>query len=256
MNISDIVRAINDEDKTVAFAVERALPQVEILAEKIVSIFRGEGRLFYIGAGTSGRLGIVDASECVPTFGTPPGMIVGVIAGGDGAIRTAVEGAEDDIKQGFKDLQACNINRTDIVVGIAASGRTPYVVHAMKECQQEGIATGCIVCSPGSELAKYSDYPVEVFCGPEFITGSTRMKAGTAQKMVLNMLSTAAMIKLGRVSGNTMNHMAVTNSKLKDRAIRIIVKKRLMSDAEASALLEQYNGDLARLLRDFESGIL
>jgi N-acetylmuramic acid 6-phosphate etherase len=245
MGPADIIRAINEEDNGVAEAVAMALPQVEKLIARVIEVFNKGGRLFYIGAGTSGRLGILDASECVPTFGVPPGMVIGIIAGGDSAIRTAVEGAEDDIEQGIKDLEVYAINNHDITVGIAASGRTPYVVHALKNCRERGIPTACIVCSPESLVAAQSDYPIEVLTGPEFVTGSTRMKAGTAQKMVLNMITTAAMIKMGRIEGNKMTHMAVTNSKLEDRAVRIVMEKTGLGSEESKTLLAMYGNDIA-----------
>jgi len=249
MSPADIISAINEEDKTVAMAVAQIMPQITALTERVVEIFNNGGRLFYIGAGTSGRLGVVDASECVPTFGVPPGMVVGIIAGGDGAMRTAVEGAEDDIEQGYKDLESYSIDQQDIVVGIAASGRTPYVINALKICREQGIPTGCIVCSPNSEVAANSDHAIEVLTGPEFVTGSTRMKAGTAQKMVLNMISTTAMIKTGRVEGNKMTHMAVTNTKLEERAIRIIMEKTGLDADASSTLLQKSDNDIARALK-------
>ncbi len=252
MSADALLLAINSEDNTVAMAVAHALPQIALLTEKVIAVFDNGGRLFYIGAGTSGRLGILDASECVPTFGVPQGMVVGIIAGGDTAIRTAVEGAEDDTEQGYKDLIIYNVNAKDIVVGIAASGRTPYVQYALQACREQGITTGCIVCSPDSEVAANSDYKVEVLTGPEFVTGSTRMKAGTAQKMVLNMVTTTAMIKTGRVEGNKMTHMAVTNSKLIDRAIRIIMGKTKLTAEESKVLLRKYNNDIAAVLASFK----
>ena len=199
MDVSDLLININREDKTVAISVEKQIPQIEELINMIIIKMKNGGRLFYLGAGTSGRLGIVDASECPPTFGVDYGLVVGLMAGGDKAIRKAVEFAEDNINLGWKDLMAHNINSNDIVIGIAASGTTPYVVGALMKCQAEKITTGCIVCNSNSSIAEVSDYPVEVVVGPEFVTGSTRMKSGTAQKLVLNMISTTVMIRLGKI---------------------------------------------------------
>ena len=240
MSVHELLVKINQEDKTVPLAVEKAIPQVEALVQATVEKLSQGGRLFYIGAGTSGRLGIVDASECPPTYGVPHGMVIGLIAGGDGAIRKAVEFAEDDPEQAWKDLQAHNISEKDIVVGIAASGRTPYVIGGLNACRSHGIATGCIVCNAGSAVAKAAEYPVEVVTGPEFVTGSTRMKAGTAQKLVLNMLTTATMVRLGRVKGNKMVDMQLSNLKLVDRGVRMLVEELQISAAEAAALLEKH----------------
>eukprot|EP01016_Furgasonia_blochmanni_P007855 TRINITY_DN13153_c0_g1_i4.p2 TRINITY_DN13153_c0_g1~~TRINITY_DN13153_c0_g1_i4.p2 ORF type:complete len:286 (+),score=94.60 TRINITY_DN13153_c0_g1_i4:82-858(+) len=205
MSISELLTNINNEDKTVPLAVEKAIPNIEALTQVIVRQMQNGGRLFYMGAGTSGRLGIVDASECPPTFGVEHGLVIGLIAGGDKAIRKAVEFAEDNLEQGWLDLQEHMINDKDVVVGIAASGTTPYVVGALRKCNENGIATGCITCNTGSPVAKEAKYPIEVVVGPEFVTGSTRMKSGTAQKLVLNMISTATMIQLGRVRGNKLS---------------------------------------------------
>lgn len=237
MSLSEMLAGINREDQKVALAVEKALPQIEKLAAAIGDALLMGGRLFYLGAGTSGRLGIVDASECPPTFGVEHGLVVGLIAGGDKAIRKAVEFAEDDLEGGWRDLQEHGINSQDVVVGIAASGSTPYVVGALKACRQEGIVTGCITCNPGSAVAQACELPVEVLVGPEFITGSTRMKAGTAQKMVLNMLSTSAMIRLGRVKGNQMVDMQLSNEKLIDRGTRMVMQHTQLSYDEAKKLL-------------------
>jgi N-acetylmuramic acid 6-phosphate etherase len=198
------------------------------------------GRLFYIGAGTSGRLGVVDASEIPPTYGMPHGKVIGLIAGGDSAIRKAVEFAEDDERQAWKDLEQYAINQQDVLIGIAASGRTPYVVGGLREAQSHGIQTGCIVCNVNTEVARHADYPIEVVVGPEFVTGSTRMKAGTAQKLVLNMISTTAMIKLGHVRGNKMVDMQLSNHKLVDRGVKMIMDELAVSYDEAKALLLQY----------------
>jgi N-acetylmuramic acid 6-phosphate etherase len=251
MEVSEILRSINTEDRKVAEAVGLALPQIELLVAHLVSVFQRGGRLFYLGAGTSGRLGVVDASECVVTFGIPEGMITAIIAGGDKAIRTAVEGAEDDLSQGFKDIEMHHPGKDDMVIGITASGRTPYVINALQRCRELGITTGCIVCNPGSAASLYADFPVAVPVGPEFVTGSTRMKAGTAQKMVLNMISTAALIRLGRVEGNKMTHMHVSNSKLADRGIRIIMEKTGLGAPESRLLLERSGNDISKALLEF-----
>lgn len=223
MTIGEILANINAEDQTVAEAVAQAIPQVELVVEQVVDKMLSGGRLFYLGSGTSGRLGIVDASECPPTFGVPHGLVVGLIAGGDGAIRKAVEFAEDDEEGGWRDLMTHGVAGNDVVIGVAASGTTPYVVGALERCRQAGITTGCITCNPGSPVSHHADYPVEVVVGPEFVTGSTRMKSGTAQKMVLNMITTATMIRLGRVEDNKMVDMQLTNDKLLDRGTRMVM---------------------------------
>lgn len=240
MPVADLLRNINSEDKTVPLAVEKALPQIEKLAEKTADCLKQGGRLFYIGAGTSGRLGIVDASECPPTFGVPFDLVTGIIAGGDTAIRKAVEFAEDDTEQAWKDLVKHKVKDNDIVVGIAASGTTPYVIGGLQKCNENGIATGCITCNAGSPLAQTAQYPVEVVVGPEFVTGSSRMKAGTAQKLVLNMLSTSAMIQLGRIKGNKMVDMQLSNHKLVGRGVQMIMDELKISEHEAALLLEQH----------------
>lgn len=222
MQVGEILQNINQEDKSVAFAVENAISQISPLVERIIEKMKAGGRLFYIGAGTSGRLGILDASECPPTFGVPDDWVIGIIAGGDGAIRKAVENAEDSHIQAWKDLNQYFINNQDVVVGIAASGTTPYVVHGLRTCQEHGILTGCITANPNAPLKQYADFPIEVVVGPEFVTGSTRMKAGTAQKMVLNMISTAVMIGLGRVLDNKMVDMQLSNNKLVERGIQML----------------------------------
>jgi len=214
---------MNKEDQTVPQAVAKAIPQIEALVAAVVEKMKQGGRLFYIGAGTSGRLGVVDASECPPTFGVPHDMVIGLIAGGDSAIRRAVEFAEDDEQLAWKDLQAYQIDTLDVVVGIAASGTTPYVVNGMKTCQSNNIMTACITCNPKSPMATYADFPIEVIVGPEFVTGSTRMKSGTAQKLVLNMLSTSVMIRLGRVVDNKMVDMQLSNNKLVDRGTKMVM---------------------------------
>jgi N-acetylmuramic acid 6-phosphate etherase len=240
MSVHDLLTNINNEDKTVPLAVEKALPQIEILVAQIVSKMKLGGRLFYIGAGTSGRLGIVDASECPPTFGVPFDLVNGIIAGGDKAIRKAVEFAEDDKDQAWKDLVAENISSNDVVIGIAASGTTPYVIGGLEKCHENNITTGCITCNEGSPLALTAQFPVVVVVGPEFVTGSSRMKAGTAQKLVLNMISTATMIQLGRVKGNKMVDMQLSNVKLVDRGVRMIMGEIPVSYEEASILLEKH----------------
>jgi len=240
MPVAELLQNINNEDKTVPLAIEKALPQIERLVEKTVAQLKEGGRLFYIGAGTSGRLGIVDASECPPTFGVPFDLVIGIIAGGDTAVRRAVEFAEDDKQQAWKDLSEYHINSKDVVIGIAASGTTPYVIGGLEKCNENGIATGCITCNSGSPLSDTAQYPIEVIVGPEFVTGSSRMKAGTAQKLVLNMISTATMIQLGHVKGNKMVDMQLSNHKLVDRGVKMIMDEILVSYEEASTLLEEY----------------
>ncbi len=240
MSVRTLLERINGEDRGVPEAVAGAIPMLEQLVTSVVERMQAGGRLFYIGAGTSGRLGILDASECPPTFGVPEGLVVGIIAGGDGAIRKAVENAEDDASQGWRDLQSFQVNAKDSLIGLAASGRTPYVVGAVQAARHHGLLTGCIVCNTGSALADAAQYPVEVVVGPEFVTGSTRMKAGTAQKLVLNMLSTAVMIRLGRVKGNKMVDMQMSNEKLVDRGTRMIMEELGVDRAQAAALLQQH----------------
>lgn len=242
MSVKELLTNINQEDKTVPFAVEKAIPQIEPLVEAITTRMQEGGRLFYIGAGTSGRLGIVDASECPPTFGVPHDWVIGLMAGGDAAIRKAKEFAEDSEQQAWKDLQEYLVNAGDVVVGIAASGSTPYVVHGLRHCQAKGIPTACITCNPDSAVAKYADFPVEVIVGPEFVTGSTRMKSGTAQKLVLNMISTSVMIRLGRVKDNKMVDMQLSNNKLVDRGTKMLMQELGLAYEPAKALLLQYGG--------------
>lgn len=240
MNIEEILQNINQEDQTVACAVSKCIPQLERLVKAVVENMRKGGRLFYIGAGTSGRLGVLDASECPPTFGVSSDLVVGVIAGGDKAFRTAVEFAEDDRNQGWIDLQQYQINENDVVVGITASGYAPYVAGAIAAAKNHGITTGCIVCNLATQLAADSCYPVEVVVGPEFISGSTRMKSGTAQKMILNMLTTSVMIQLGRVKGNKMVDMQIMNHKLYKRGVRMIMDETNWDEQTASELLTKY----------------
>jgi N-acetylmuramic acid 6-phosphate etherase len=240
MSVRELLVNINKEDKTVAIAVEKVIPQIEALVNEIVSKMKKGGRLFYIGAGTSGRLGVLDASEIPPTYGMPHGKVIGLIAGGDTAIRNAVEHAEDDVAQAWKDLRRYEISSNDILLGIAASGRTPYVIGGLREARAKGLTTGCIVCNSGSEVARHAMFPIEVIVGPEFVTGSTRMKSGTAQKLVLNMISTASMIRLGRVKGNRMVDMQLTNKKLVDRGTRMVMEELSISQEEAERLLKEF----------------
>ena len=239
MSIKELLTNMNKEDQTVPQAVAKAIPQIESLVAAVVEKMKKGGRLFYIGAGTSGRLGVVDASECPPTFGVPHDMVIGLIAGGDSAIRRAVEFAEDDKHLAWKDLQAYQIDTLDVVVGIAASGTTPYVINGMKTCQANNIITACITCNPNSPMASYADYPIEVIVGPEFVTGSTRMKSGTAQKLVLNMLSTSVMIQLGRVVDNKMVDMQLSNNKLVDRGTKMVMNACGIGYEQAKELLLQ-----------------
>lgn len=240
MSVSELLHNINNEDKTVPFAVEKALPQIESLVTKVVEKLKLGGRLFYIGAGTSGRLGIVDASECPPTFGVPFDLVNGIIAGGDKAIRRAVENAEDNREQAWIDLQNENIGENDVVIGIAASGTTPYVIGGLEKCNEQNITTGCITCNEGSPLALTAQFPVVVVVGPEFVTGSSRMKAGTAQKLVLNMISTTTMIQLGKVKGNKMVDMQLSNDKLVDRGVKMIMSEIPVDYEKASELLKEF----------------
>ena len=240
MSVNELLTSINEEDKTVPYAVERAIPQLAQLIPEIVKRMKKGGRLFYIGAGTSGRLGVVDASECPPTYGVPFDLVIGIMAGGDAAIRRAVENAEDDEHQAWIDLAQYNINTSDSLIGIAASGRTPYVLSGLQKARAAGILTGCIVCNAGSVVAAAAEFPVEIVVGPEFVTGSTRMKSGTAQKLALNMLSTAVMIQLGKVKGNKMVDMQMTNLKLVDRAVKMVMNDTGISREEAETLVEIY----------------
>jgi N-acetylmuramic acid 6-phosphate etherase len=238
MSTFDLLSNMNNEDKSVPLAIEKEIPAIEAFIEACFLRMKEGGRLFYIGAGTSGRLGIVDASECPPTFGVAHGVVVGIIAGGDSAIRKAVEFAEDDMSQGWKDLSEYNINSKDTVVGIAASGSTPYVLGALKIAKENGVLTAGISCNPGSPLSELADFPITPEVGPEFVTGSTRMKSGTAQKLVLNMISTSLMIKLGHVKGNRMVDMQLSNNKLIDRGVKMILEEVNISYEEAEALLK------------------
>jgi len=231
---------MNKEDQTVPVAVSKVIPGIEKLVERIVEKMEAGGRLFYTGAGTSGRLGIVDASECPPTYGVPHGLVIGIMAGGDQAIRKAVEFAEDDPEQGWQDLLEHNINEKDVVIGIAASGRTPYVIGAVQKAREKGLVTGCITCNLNTKLAEAAEYPIEVVVGPEFVTGSTRMKSGTAQKLVLNMISTTVMVKLGKVRGNKMVDMQLSNEKLVDRGTKMIMDELGVDYETANQLLSEH----------------
>lgn len=246
MSVEEILKNINTEDQVVPAAVERSIPQIEKLVEIASDKMLMGGRLFYIGAGTSGRLGIVDASECPPTFGVPYGLVIGIIAGGEKAITTAVEFAEDDKSQGWKDLLEHKVCTQDVVIGIAASGTTPYVIGALEECRKRGIVTGSISCNPGSPVSAAADYPIEVVVGPEFVTGSTRMKSGTAQKLVLNMISTTIMIQLGRVEDNKMVNMQLTNDKLVDRGTRMLMERINESDYQKARDLLLAHGSVKK----------
>lgn len=240
MTARELLTNINHEDKGVPKAIEKIIPKIELLVIAVVQKMKKGGRLFYIGAGTSGRLGVVDASEIPPTFGMEQGKVIGLIAGGDKAIRKAVEHAEDNPHQGWKDLLKYNINEKDVLIGIAASGRTPYVIGAVKAARKNKVVTGCITCNKGSELARHVDHPIEAVVGPEFVTGSTRMKAGTAQKLILNMISTTTLIQLGRVKGNKMVDMQLTNDKLIDRGVRMIMDELKVSERKAQGLLKKF----------------
>ena len=239
-DLAELLENINNEDKTVPFAVEKALPQITTFMEAMVPKIAAGGRLFYIGAGTSGRLGILDASECPPTYGVPPGLVVGVIAGGENAIRNPVEFAEDSKEQAWLDLLEYEINSADVLVGIAASGTTPYAIEGLRKANESGLLTACITCNYETPMSEIAQFPIEVIVGAEFVTGSTRMKSGTAQKLVLNMISTTLMIRLGRVKGNKMVDMQLSNHKLVHRGIKMIIEETNISEMEASDLLEKY----------------
>lgn len=253
MSVTDLLSNINNEDKTVPHAVEKALPQIEKLVTQIVNKLKQGGRLFYLGAGTSGRLGILDASECPPTFGVPHNLVIGLIAGGDVAIRKAVEFAEDSTTQGWEDLKTHHISNNDVVVGIAASGTTPYVISALKKCNENHIITGCITCNRNSPLSETAQFPIEVIVGPEFVTGSSRMKAGTAQKLVLNMITTTTMILLGHIKGNKMVDMQLSNNKLVDRGIKMIMSELNVSEDKAKALLNTYT-NVRSAIKNYRNG--
>lgn len=253
MSVEELLTNINREDKTVADAIEKAIPQIEQLVHVIVDKMLAGGRLFYIGAGTSGRLGIVDASECPPTYGVPYGLVIGIIAGGIKAVTEAVEFAEDDLEQGWLDLQQYEVNEKDVVIGIAASGTTPYVIAALNKCRVHHIITGSISCNPGAPISAAADYPIEAVVGPEFVTGSTRMKSGTAQKLILNMISTSVMIQLGRVEDNKMLNMQLTNDKLVDRGVKMLMEKMQTNDYEAAKTLLLQSGSVKKSLDNHRS---
>ena len=248
MSIHKILTSINKEDKKVPKAIKKIIPQIEALVFAIVDKMTMGGRLFYLGAGTSGRLGIVDASECPPTFGIPQGLVIGIIAGGEKAITEAVEFAEDDEEQGWHDLQRHLVNEKDIVIGIAASGTTPYVIGALKKCSENNIITGSISCNPGSPVSKVAEFPIEIIVGPEFITGSTRMKSGTAQKLVLNMISSSVMILLGRVEDNKMVNMQLTNEKLIERGVHMVMEKLSINNYEIAKALLLKHGSVKKAI--------
>lgn len=248
MSVEQLSLIINDEDQHVANAVKKILPQINMFIDATLPKMQQGGRLIYLGAGTSGRLGILDASECPPTFGVSPDHVIGLIAGGDGAIRTAVEGAEDDSEQGWKDLENLHVSTLDTVLGIAASGTTPYVVGAIQACKSNGIATAGVSCNPGSPLAEEVDHPIVPVVGPEVVTGSSRMKAGTAQKMILNTISTVLMIKLGHVKGNRMVDMQLSNQKLQERAVRMVCESSAVDEEKAMELL-QFHGSVRSVLK-------
>jgi len=247
MSVNELLAGMNQEDVKVPLVIKEIIPQIEKLIDQILERMPSGGRVFYLGAGTSGRLGVLDASEIPPTFGVSPGIIIGLIAGGDTALRSAVEAAEDNAERAWEELQALNINSLDTVIGIAASGGTPYVVGGVTKARENGLLTGCITCNPGSPLSLAAEYPIEAVVGPEFVTGSTRMKAGTVQKLILNMISTTLMIKMGRVKGNKMVNMQLTNKKLVERGTRMIVEELNLPREEAKALLLQY-GSVKKVL--------
>ncbi len=252
MSTSELLLSMNNEDKKVPEAVAKSLPQIEKFVEAAYERMREGGRLFYIGAGTSGRLGILDASEIPPTYGAPPDWVIGVIAGGDYAIRHPVESAEDDFEQAWLDLKKYEPDENDIIIGIAASGRTPYVIGGLKQANTEGLLTGCIVCNENSPVAQVAQFPMEVIVGPEFVTGSTRMKSGTATKLVLNMVSTTLMIRMGRVKGNRMIDMQLTNKKLVNRGVRMIMFELNIDHETAANLLDQY-GSVRKVIQNYKA---
>ena len=252
MSVTQLLSHMNEEDSLVPVAISKVIPQIEKLIIMIVDKILAGGRMFYLGAGTSGRLGILDASEIPPTYGLPYGLIVGLIAGGEKAIQFAVENAEDSMGNGWEDLVAHKINEKDVVIGIAASGTTPYVIGALKECKKNNIATGSISCNPGSPISEYADFPIEVIVGPEFVTGSTRMKSGTAQKLILNMISTAVMIKIGRVEGNKMVNMQLSNDKLVDRGTKMLMEKAGIDNYEEAKVLLEKSGSVKKAMEGME----
>lgn len=250
MDVADLLKSINEEDAKVHRAVKEVLPQIQNLVERLLSRMKQGGRLFYLGAGTSGRLGVLDASELPPTFGVPDNLVIGLIAGGDVALRKAVEDAEDDLEMAWKELKSFNINKLDTVIGIAASGTTPYVIGGIEKARENGILTGCITCNPGSKIAQAAEFPIEAIVGPEFITGSTRLKAGTAQKMILNMITTTLMIKMGKVKGNKMVNMQLTNKKLIQRGTKMLMEE-LNLDKDAARDLLLYYGSVRKAIEGY-----
>jgi N-acetylmuramic acid 6-phosphate etherase len=252
MTVKELLENINTEDITIPLAVKKVIPSIEKLVISIVNRMKKGGRLFYIGAGTSGRLGILDASECPPTFGVSDNLVIGIIAGGDSAIRKAVEFAEDSTTQSWKDLKKHDINSNDTVIGIAASGTTPYVISGIQKCNEHSILTGCITCNEGSPLAKAAKQPIQVVVGPEFVTGSSRMKAGTAQKLILNMISTSVMIQLGKVKGNKMVDMQLSNKKLIERGTKMLMTELNISEEKANELLLKYENVRSALLNSID----
>lgn len=253
MTLNELLCNINNEDKTVPIAVEKVIPNIENLVAQIIKRMKKGGRLFYIGAGTSGRLGIVDASECPPTFGVPQNLVIGIIAGGDTAIRKAVEFAEDSKTQCWKDLQGFSINSKDTVIGIAASGTTPYVIGGLEKCNENDILTASITCNKNSPISKVSNHPIEIIVGPEFVTGSSRMKAGTAQKLTLNMISTSVMIQLGKIKGNKMIDMQLSNNKLIERGTKMIMEELNISKKEANSLLLKHQ-NVREAINNYKNG--
>lgn len=253
MSVQELLTNINTEDTSVPLAVEKTIPQIETLVSETVIRMKKGGRLFYVGAGTSGRLGILDASECPPTFGVSHDLVIGIIAGGDSAIRKAVEFAEDATTQCWEDLKQYQINENDVVIGIAASGTTPYVISGLEKCNQNNILTGCITCNEGSPLGKTAKHPIEVIVGPEFVTGSSRMKAGTAQKLVLNMISTSVMIQLGKIKGNKMVDMQLSNNKLVDRGTKMLMEELNITEAFAHQLILKHN-NVRTAINSFKNG--
>lgn len=251
MTTEEVLININKEDKTVPEIISQSIPHITALVDTIKERILSGGRLFYVGAGTSGRLGVLDASECPPTYGVSPELVVGIMAGGDAALRYGIEEAEDDEQLGWADLQAYSVSPKDVVIGIAASGTTPYVVGALRNAQQTGITTACIVCNPGSPVAQYADYPIELVVGPEFVSGSTRMKSGTAQKLVLNMISTATMIGIGLVEDNQMVNMQISNNKLVDRGVRMIMEQTGISDYETARVALLKHGSVKLAVREY-----
>jgi N-acetylmuramic acid 6-phosphate etherase len=252
MSVHELLTHINEEDKKVPSVVEKAIPQIEKLVEAIVSRMKRGGRIFYMGAGTSGRLGVLDASEIPPTYGMPNTLVIGLIAGGEAALRNPVEAAEDNMERGWEELQAFQVNDKDTVIGIAASGTTPYVIGALKNCRENGILTASISCNPDSPISQHADIVIEALVGPEFVTGSTRMKSGTAQKLILNMITTTTMIRLGRVKGNRMVNMQLSNKKLIDRGTRMIMDEtKLTYDAAQHLLL--LHGSVKKAIDAFAS---